>query len=136
MNRIAFWNVGAALVIAGAALPMVAFGVRVPEPSENWVEVGVATDGTRALVDTNSIVVQHGNSRVRQRFLLSNRDGSAVSQVDQEAIYACETAEVMTLRSTELDKAGRMRRQDTAADMQPYVAEEGSLPHLIKDALC
>lgn len=39
-----------------------------PAEAANWVEVGSATNGVGALVDTDSIIASKDNVEVRQRF--------------------------------------------------------------------
>lgn len=109
-----------------------------PTPAEaaNWVEVGIATNGVRASVDTDSIVASENAVRVQQRFSLPPSPTSPVAYVDQHVIYDCKAATVRTLKSLEFDAAGRLLRQGGRREHPVYRIGAATLPRYIFDALC
>jgi hypothetical protein len=126
---------GAALA-ACVAVPWFAAGVGAPARAATWVEVGVATNGVRALVDTDTIVSRPGSVQVQQRFVLPPGGTRRIAYVDQQVVYACASGMVKTLESIEHDAAGRVLRREGADRNRPYKVLLATLPSYILDVLC
>jgi hypothetical protein len=101
-----------------------------------WVEVGIATNGVRALVDTDTIAAKSGGVEVQQRFVLPAGATGRIAYVDQRVVYMCRSGTVRTLKSTEFDAAGRVLRQEGPQQNPVYKVLEGTLPRYILEALC
>jgi hypothetical protein len=101
-----------------------------------WVEVGVATNGVKALVDTDTIAAKSGRVEVQQRFVLPAGATGRIAYVDQRVVYSCRSETVQTLKSTEFDAAGRVLRQEGPQQNPIYKVLEGTLPRYILEALC
>jgi len=107
-----------------------------PDAAEKWLEVGVATDGVRAYVDTNSLSAGNGWVRVTQRFDFPRSHRRPLGRVEQQVVYVCTTRIVRTLTSVEIGRDGGIRRTDTGKAVAPYRIEAGTLPRYILDLLC
>jgi hypothetical protein len=136
MNPGMRWGAAWAAIAACLTLPLMGLGSAVPAQAANWVEVGVATNGTRALVDTDSIRSHDGDVEVQQRFVLSPRTPGRLGRVDQQVIYRCSSGVVETLNSTEFDRAGRVLLRSSAVENAPFKILNETLPRYILDALC
>ena len=110
------------LLVAAAPLPV-------------WLEVGSATDGTRAFVDTSSLQEAEAVVTVRQKFILPRPAPKTLSRVDQLAAYSCRTRTVTALQSKEFDQRGLLLRQSLQAE-RPTRISRGSLPEVIFDLVC
>ena len=100
------------------------------------MEVGSASNGVRAFVDTDSIVSGAGRVQVQQRFVLPSGAAGRIAYVDQQVVYRCSTGQVQTLKSTEYDAAGRILRQEGQQQNPVYTVLHGTLPRFILDVLC
>jgi hypothetical protein len=107
-----------------------------PAGAATWVEVGVATNGVRALVDTDTIVAAAGRVTVKQRFVLPRGATGRIAYVDQHVVYGCTSGTVRTLKSTEFDSAGRVLRAEGARQNPVYRVMGGTLPRYILEVLC
>ena len=125
-----------ATIAACLALPLIGPGASAPARAATWVEVGIATDGVQALVDTDTIVRRPGSVEVRQRFVMPHSASQRIAYVDQQVVYACSRAVVKTVTSTEYDAGGRMLRRDGADRNPAYKVMPGTLPRYILDVLC
>ena len=121
---------------AVAAWAIILAGALAPAEAANWVEVGIATNGVRAMVDTDSIVAGTGVVEVRQRFVMPRPGTGRVAHVDQHVIYDCRAATVRPLNSREFDAAGRLLRQEGAREHPVYPVGDKTLPRYIFDVLC
>ncbi len=110
-------------------------GMSDPAAAAKWPEVGVATGGVRASVDTGSLSAGKGWVRVSQRFVFPRAHRRSLSRVDQQVVYVCATRTVKTLKSAEFGRDG-LRHTDTGKAIAPYRIEAGTLPEYIFDLLC
>ena len=111
-------------------------GLSDPAAAERWLEVGVATDGVRAYVDTDSLSAGKGLVRVTQRFVFPRAHRRPLGRVEQQVIYVCTTRTVRTLKSVEFARDGSIRRTETGKAVAPYRIEAGTLPEYVFDLLC
>jgi hypothetical protein len=123
-------------VVACLSLPLPGSGFGAPARAATWVEVGVATNGVRALVDTDTIDRRGGSVRVAQRFILPPGSTRRLAYVDQQVVYACSSGVVSTIRSVEHDPAGRVLCTEGSSQNRPYKVMAGTLPHFILEVLC
>lgn len=123
---------------AGRALIACFVGIGLSDPAvaANWLQVGVATDGVRAYVDTDSLFRGKGWVRVSQRFVFPREHRRPLGRVDQQVVYVCATQAVRTLKSVEFGRDGSIRRTDTERTIAPYRIEKDTLPRYIFDLLC
>lgn len=136
MNHRLPWGAACAAIAGCAALPFLGLNAGIPADAGNWVEVGVATNGVRALVDTDSIMSEGGSVEVQQRFVLPPGTNGRVAYVDQQVVYRCSSGVAETLKSTEYDAAGRVLRREGTAENGAYRVLQGTLPRYILDVLC
>lgn len=134
----------AILIAAGASLTGLLAGElpssrgKPPPARAEWVEIGVATDGTKAFVNRRSIAETGTRIALWQRFTMGSaksHNGSAQA-VEQLVIYDCRARNVATLESRELNGAGAVLRTQK---FQPPVQDSiraASLPEYIYDAVC
>lgn len=101
-----------------------------------WIEIGVATDGTRALVHDEPVTLAHGQVGIRQRFLRPKAEFGSATRIEQDVVYDCPGQRVLTRASVEYSEDGSIIRSERLRPpaQDPIVA--GSLPELIYDALC
>lgn len=135
----------ALLVLAGAALtPLLASellpsrGKQPRPPRAEWVEIGIATDGTKAFVNRHSITETGTRVALWQRFTLGRPDPhtGAAEAVEQLVIYDCGTRIVSTLESRELSARGAvLRKQLFRPPVQDAIRPAG-LPEYIYEAVC
>jgi hypothetical protein len=121
-------------------LALASTGLSAAEPPSRaqWVEIGVATDGTRAFVDRSSISETGGRVSLWQRFALGpkNPHRRAARAVEQRVIYDCRTRIVSTLESRELSGGGAvLRRQRFRPPAQDAIGA-ATLPEYIFEAVC
>lgn len=132
------------LVAAGAALTSLLAGELLPsrgKPSPQraeWVEIGVATDGTRAFVNRQSITETGPRVALWQRFALGKVKAhtGAAGIVEQLVIYDCQARSVSTVESREMSAGGAVLR---AQRFRPPVQDSikaATLPEYIYDAVC
>jgi hypothetical protein len=128
---------GAALtgLLAGELLPS---GGKPPPALEEWVEIGVATDGTKAFVNRRSIAETGTRIALRQRFTLGSPKSSRESTqaIEQRVIYDCQGRAVATLESRELNGAGAVLRTRKFEPPVHDAIRAASLPEYIYDAVC
>jgi hypothetical protein len=124
-------HLGRALVACFACV-----GLSNPAVAANWLEVGVATDGVRAYIDTDSLSGGNGWVRVSQRFVIPRAHRRPLDRVDQQVVYVCATRTVKTLKSVEFGRGGGIKRRDSGKAIAPYRIEAGTLPQYIFDLLC
>ena len=124
--------------ITARAVAVCLFCLSTPAPAvaARWLEVGVATNGVKAYVDTQSLSSGKDWVQVRQRFVYPKPRAQAVALVDQQVVYRCSSRSVTTLKSVELDAAGRIRRRDDAKSVGPYKIAPGTLPQYVFDLVC
>lgn len=103
---------------------------------DSWLEVGIATDGTRAFIDQKSLEMHGARIAGRQSFLLARPGPSGVMRVEQQVIYDCARGRVFTSRSLEFDRAGNVKRRDILSPPAEDVVQPGILPHYIYEVLC
>lgn len=135
----------ALLVLTGAALTSLVAGELLPSQARQqsarraeWVEIGVAADGTKAFVDRQSIVETGPRIGLWQRFTLGQAKShtGAADAVEQLVTYDCPTRIVSTLESRELSRRGAvLRKQQFRPPVQDAV-RAGTLPEYIYDAVC
>lgn len=107
-----------------------------PRPLHHpWLQIGSATDGTLAYVDTNSLAEHSGTIYVRQRFIFPKRDLGARRRVDQIVEYHCASRTARQLRSAEFDSQEKLIHQSTRME-RPYRVPKGSLAEVILDLVC
>jgi hypothetical protein len=134
----------ALLVATGAALTTLLAGELLPSRGKpanagsEWVEVGVATDSTRAFVNRSSIRETGARVALWQRFALGSAKprGGAAEAVEQLVVYDCPTRIVSTLESRELTGKGVLLRSQR---FQPPIEDPiraGTLPEYIFEAVC
>jgi hypothetical protein len=123
-------------LVACLSWPLPGLGFGAPARAATWVEVGVATNGVRALVDTDTIDRRGGSVRVSQRFTLPPGSTRRIAYVDQQVVYTCSSGVVSTIRSVEHDPAGRVLRTEGSNQNRPYKVLAGTLPHFILEVLC
>lgn len=111
-------------------------GLSDPALAEKWLEVGIATDGVRAYVDTDSLSAGNGWVRVTQRFVFPRAHRRPLGRVEQQVVYVCTTRIVRTLKSVEFPRDGGVRRTDIGKAIAPYRIVAGTLPEYIFDLLC
>lgn len=107
-----------------------------PAPPAEWIEIGIGTDGTRALVDTQSISGTAGEVRVRQRFILGKPREGGMQWLDQDVIYLCPSRMVKILRTLAYGRDGRAERISGHAAEPERGILPGTLPEYILDVLC
>jgi hypothetical protein len=107
-----------------------------PAPPAEWIEIGVATDGTRALVDAQSIQSTAGEVRVRQRFILGKPRAGGTQFLGQDVIYQCPNKTAKTLRTLAYDANGRIERVSRHEAEPEQRILPGTLPEYIFDVLC
>lgn len=120
------------LIIAGA-VSAAAGGL--PSQPARWVEVAVATDGTKAYLDTASLRETGGVVTLNQRFVLAAAGPGKRSRVDQTATYACRTRTARPLQSSEFDVRGKLLRHERSREPASLIPP-GSLPEVILDLVC
>ncbi|WP_106516265.1 hypothetical protein [Allosphingosinicella deserti] len=103
---------------------------------ENWVEIGVAGDGTRAEVDQLSITGEPRGVALRQRFLRNFAGSTEATEIEQWVIYDCGAHVVHTVSSDERAKGGTILRADRFSPPEKARIRPGSLPALIYNAVC
>jgi hypothetical protein len=118
-----------AACLVGTGMPCAALATR-------WQEAGIATDGVKVYVDTDSVSAGAGWVRVSQRFVFPRTHPGPLARVDQQVVYVCATRAVRTLRSVEFGKDGRVRRIDHDKSVAPYRITTGTLPEYVFDLLC
>ena len=132
------------LVTAGVALTALmasellpSRGKQAPSRAE-WVEVGVATDGTKAFVNRLSITDTGPRVALWQRFALGtvNASSGAARTVEQLVIYDCRTRIVSTLESRELGASGTLLKTQRFNPPPQDQVRPGSLPEYIYDVIC
>ena len=128
---------GAAVTSLAASELLPSRGNRVPSPEE-WVEVGVATDGTKAFVNRHSITDDGPRVALWQRFALgaAKAGSGAAESVEQLVVYDCPTRIVSTLESRELARSGAILRTQRFDPPPQDRVRPGSLPEYIYDAIC
>ncbi|HLL30351.1 MAG TPA: surface-adhesin E family protein [Allosphingosinicella sp.] len=134
----------ALLVAAGAALTSLLASELLPSRGKQaaalpeWVEIGVATDGTRAFVNRNSIAETGERVALRQRFTLgrARAKAEAAEAVEQLAVYDCRARIVSTLESRELGGGGTVLRSQRFRPPVQDSIRGGSLPEYIFEAVC
>lgn len=102
--------------------------------ASGWVEVGVATNGTRALIDPRSLAGNEKAVTVDQRFTFARADSAGRTRVDQRVTYYCGPRLVRTLLSVEYRSDGTARRFAPAHEQ--YRIVPGTLPEYIFDVVC
>ena len=134
----------ALLGVAGAALTTLAASELLPSrgkqppPRAEWVEIGIATDGTKAFVNKHSITETGARIALWQRFALgpTKPHTGAAEAVDQLVIYDCRARTVSTLESRELGGEGSLVREQQFRPPVVDAIRAGSLPEYIYDAVC
>ena len=111
-------------------------GLSYPATAQKWLEVGIATDGVRAYVDSDSLSTGNNWVRVTQRFVFPRTHRRPLGRIEQQVVYVCTTRTVRTLKSVEFARNGSIRRTDTEKTVAPYRIEAGTLPEYIFDLLC
>lgn len=106
--------------------------------ASDWIEIGVATDGTRALVDRTSIIEAGSRVALWQRFAFgrSKARSGGPAAVDQLVVYDCPARTVWTLESRDVDETGKVGPLRPAGQPREDPVPPGSLPELIYDAVC
>jgi hypothetical protein len=129
---------GAALtgLLAGELLP--SRGKQQASARADWVEIGVATDGTKAFVNRLSITDTAPRVVLWQRFVLgtARAQSGAARTVEQLVMYDCGTRTVSTLESRELGRSGTLLRTQRFDSPPEDEVRPGSLPEYIYDAVC
>ena len=123
-------------MFAAAAAAACAPVASAPAPPSEWIEIGVATDGTRALVDAQSIESAAGEVRVRQRFILGKPRDDGVQWLDQDVVYLCPSRTVRIMATTAYDGDGRGERIPRPEAEPERRIMAGTLPEYIFDVLC
>ncbi|HEY0626934.1 MAG TPA: surface-adhesin E family protein [Allosphingosinicella sp.] len=101
------------------------------------MEIGSATNGTKAFVDTSSIRAQPDRNEVEvfQRFIMPSDGGTGLRRAEQRVVYSCREGTMKVLRDVGYGPANTLlydERLRTAATP----VREGSLPELIREAIC
>lgn len=129
---------GAALtgLLAGELLP--SRGKQQPSARADWVEIGVATDGTKAFVNRLSITDTAPRVALWQRFVLgiARAQSEAARTMEQLVMYDCGSRTVSTLESRELGRSGILLRTQRFNPPLEDKVRPGSLPEYIYDAVC
>lgn len=125
----------AAFCLCAAAAAAWALDAR--KAPDDWVEIGVATDGTRAFVSSSSLAATApGQVAARQRFVLGQPARNGTVKVEQDVVYECTGRTMSTSRSVERGDGGRVIRDDRFSPPQSHSVRPGSLPQYIFDAIC
>lgn len=124
------------ILLAGELLP--SRGNQPAPARADWVEIGVATNGTKAFVDRESITGTGPRVALWQRFALGTvkAQAGAAGIVEQLVIYDCQARSVSTLESREMSAGGAVLR---AQRFRPPVHDSikaATLPEYIYDAVC
>jgi hypothetical protein len=109
-----------------------------PPVDEDWVEIGIATDGTKAFVDRSSIVDAGSQVALWQRFIMEHaghQQGPTV-RVEQLVVYDCQARVVWTLESREMGAGGDMTRLQRFKPPVGDSVRPGTLPEYIHDSVC
>lgn len=101
-----------------------------------WIEIGVATDGTKVFVDRESLVENGRLVSANQRFLLAESAARRVRRVEQQVTYDCDKRVVSTHRSVEFDRKEMVIRNDRFDPPQQDRVSEDTLPALVLEVLC
>lgn len=135
----------ALLVLTGVALTTLLASELLPSRGKQphpvraeWVEIGVATDGTKAFVNRRSITETGARVALWQRFTLGRPKPhtGAAEAVEQLVIYNCGSRIVSTLESRELSRRGAvLRKQQFRPPVQDAI-RPASLPEYIYEAVC
>ena len=135
----------ALLVLAGAVLTSLLAGELLPSRGKQppparaeWVEIGVATDGTKAFVNRQSIAETGTLIALWQRFTLGRPkpNTGAAEAVEQLVIYECETRIVSTLESRELSRRGAVLQKQQFRPPVRDAIRAATLPEYIYEAVC
>lgn len=135
----------ALLVVTGAALTSLLAAELLPSRGQqpaparaDWVEIGVATDGTKAFVNRLSITDTAPRVALWQRFVLGSAkaQSGAARIVEQLVMYDCRTRTVSTLESRELASSGTLLRTQRFNPPPQDEVRPGSLPEYIYDSVC
>lgn len=131
------------LAAAGAALTSLLAGESLPSrgkpsASPEWVEIGVATDGTKAFVNRQSITETGPRVALWQRFALGpvKAQTGAAGTVEQLVIYDCQARIVSTLESRELTARGALVRTQRFRPPVQDPIKAATLPEYIFEAVC
>ncbi len=124
---------GALVALVGA---MLFLPVAAELPIARWIEVGIATDGTRAFVDANSLRDLSSQIEATQRFLFAVPDNRGVSRVEQDVRYDCAAKTVHTLRIMEFDRDGRRIESEPPDPRKSEHIGEGTLAEYFAELLC
>jgi hypothetical protein len=121
-----------AAAAAGACAPVAS----APAPPAEWIAIGVATDGTKALVDAQTIQSTGGEVRVRQRFILGKPRAGGTRFLDQDVIYHCPRRSAKTLSTLAYDATGLIEQVSRHEAEPEQRILPGTLPEYIFDVLC
>ncbi|TFI58590.1 hypothetical protein E2493_09195 [Sphingomonas parva] len=131
-RRARVWAPALVLAAAGAGLAALKAIPSRDERSGSWVEIAVATDGTAASVDEQSLASDPRGIALRQRFVRRGKP----ARIDQRVVYACSERAVYVLESEERDANGELlgRRRLDAPERNGVPPD--SLADAIFDAVC
>lgn len=106
--------------------------------ARDWVEIGIATDGTKAFVAQSSLVDAGPSVGLWQRFTLgrSKARSGGLAAVEQLVVYDCPARIVLTLESREIGGAGEVTHLRRFKPPLKDAVRPGSLPEYIYDAVC
>jgi hypothetical protein len=129
------YALAAAICLLAAAAAALALDAR--KTSDDWVEIGVATDGTRAFVSSSSLAAPGaGRIAARQRFVFGQPAKNGTVKVEQDVVYECADSNVLTSRSVESGGGGRVIRDTKFSPPQSDLVRPDTLPQYIFDAIC
>lgn len=105
------------------------------------MEIGVATDGTKAFVNRRSINGTGASVSLWQRFTLGPAPSpggaaEAADAVEQLVIYDCRNRIVSTLESREVSDRGTLLRKQQFRPPEQDAIRAASLPEYIYEAVC
>lgn len=133
-KRVRYTLAAAICLLAATAAALALDARKIPD---DWVEIGVATDGTRAFVSSSSLVAPGpGRVAARQQFVLGQPAKNGTVKVEQDVVYECSGRNVLTSRSTERGGGGKVIRDHRFSPPQSDLVRPGSMPQYIFDAIC